>query len=333
MDVIFRLMSVCCVAVIGCTNGSPGETGNPEPISLKIRAMTWNIERLGSVDSEQYLAAKSILSRLEPDVVALNEIEDYEASALRTLAADLGYQEPFIPVYNPFGSLRNVVLSRFPVIDATAHSSAALSGYSSANDTTRLPVEIRIDIPQMRRELVVVSQHWKAGSFTEDGFRRTVDGLRVGQVGQRWDVDTDYVLIMGDVNAEIDSMPDSPSVFNAVPNGLPSSYVLGDDLTKILSKDGFQNNPFSSLLEQKYSIIDAVQADGRSATRPSSDRRLDYIFGSAPVTANVLDTEVYDSRDEQLSDLPKTGDAPARDVSDESSDHLPVVVDFQMSEP
>ena len=331
--VMYRCMSVLFgLALWGCTSSSVDDTSSTPPVTVDIRAVTWNIELLGSVGSEQYLAALSILERLDPDVVALNEIEDYEATALRTLATELGFQAPYVPSYNPFGSLRNAVISRYPISGAIAHTSAGLSGQESANDTTRLPVEVRIDVPQLRNELIVVTQHWKAGPYADDGFRRTVDGLRVGQVAQRWDVNTDFVLVMGDVNAEVDSMPDSPSTFSALPNGLPGSYTLGNDLTQRLAEDGFPNNPFYSLLQQGYEVVDALQADGRAATRPSSDRRLDYIFGSEPVMASIVAAEVYDSRDEQLSQLSKSGETPMRDASDSASDHLPVVVDFTMSE-
>ena len=120
--------------------------------------MTWNVQLLGTVGSEQYEATKSILVRLNPDVIAFNEIEDFEATTLRTLTDDLGYSASFLPTYNPFGSLRNAVVSRYPIIASSAHSSADLSGQTSANDTTRLPVEVRIDVPNVRQELIVIGQ-------------------------------------------------------------------------------------------------------------------------------------------------------------------------------
>jgi hypothetical protein len=45
-----------------------------------------------------------------------------------------------------------------------------------------------------------------------------------------------------------------------------------------------------------------------------------------------LTSEVYDSKDEHLSEWEKFGDAPSRGTSEAASDHLPIVAEFKMSD-
>ena len=317
---------------LACGEPTSDDTDITEPKSTTVRVMTWNVEGVGSTASDQYAATRSIISRLDPHVIAFNEVDEFDIGSLNSLASELGYSHVFVPNDNPFGSIRNAIISKYPFERQTALSGAELSGDSRANDVTRYPLEVEVDLPDVESSLVVVSQHWKSGGYTQDAFRRVVDGERTAQVGGRWRVTDDWVLVMGDVNAELDEVPGSPSRFEYQPTNLPSSYRLGADLKEVLDTEGLANNPFSPLVDLGYRIVDVVQADGRDATRPTSDRRLDYVFASDLVISAGFVAEVYDSKDEHLSDFPKVGEAPERGASDLASDHLPVVLEFTVTD-
>ena len=315
---------------MGCT-GIVDDTDTDEVVTQSVRVLSWNVQGLGSPGTLQYESARDILARLDADVVSLNEIDEFEIGYVESLALELGYSEVFVPGYNPFGSIRNGVISRWPIRSRNAFTAAELSGDEEANDMTRLPIEVIIDPPLVRSDLVVVAQHWKAGSITEDAFRRAVDGARIAQIGERWDPVSDWILVMGDVNAQIDEVPGSPSNFSTIPGGLPSSYRLGEDLLDQLRTDGLANDPFAPTLAQGFTLLDALQADGREATRPSSDKRLDYIFMSQAVRDAEYAGEVYDAKDEHLGGLEKSGNAPSRSASEDASDHLPVLIEFTLT--
>jgi hypothetical protein len=75
-------------------------------------------------------------------------------------------------------------------------------------------------------------------------------------------------------------------------------------------------------------VLDALQMDGNAATRDVSGREIDKIFADPGIT--VLGTEIYDSRDEGLPGLTKTGPVPSSGACAAASDHFPVFVDLEL---
>ncbi|MEM6930562.1 MAG: hypothetical protein AAF602_26735, partial [Myxococcota bacterium] len=74
-------------------------------------------------------------------------------------------------------------------------------------------------------------------------------------------------------------------------------------------------------------IVDAVQPDGREASRDSG-RLIDYVLVGDGLRA--VASEIYDSRDESFVDgVTKAGEPLARTASRLASDHFPVVVDLR----
>ena len=172
------------------------------------------------------------------------------------------------------------------------------------------------------KRLTVVSNHWKSGFDPSDRFRRTVDGIRTAQAAG----DT-FALAMGDVNAELEDMPESPSTWTSVPDGLPFDYRLGDDARGTLQRDGLTNSAFGAFEDAGMHVVEALQLDGRLATRPSSSRAIDWIYATADLDGAIVG-EIYDCTDEgQASGLPKAGEPPERSACTDASDHLPVFVD------
>lgn len=299
-----------------------------------VRVATWNVQAVGAPGSVQYEAALDILEHVDADIVGINEVSSSSDSVhLESLAAAAGYPYLSVGASGPFGALRNALLSRFPFAEpATLHSSASLSGDSTANDLTRFLLEVRVDLPGDGSDLTVVTQHWKSGTGNDDEFRRVVESLRILQVLQDLATATDAYVILGDTNEESDSVPRTPNPFTSLPSGLPASFKLGSDLESELLGPGIPNDPFAPLVAEAgagAALVEALQLDGLDATRPASGRRLDYLAVSAVIAAAGVAAEVYDSEDLGLAGgLPKSGPAPPAGTSLDASDHLLVFADL-----
>lgn len=297
---------------------STAPTTAPRPPQT-VRVLTWNVEGLTPSDSQD--AAAAVLARYDPDVVLLQEIESFEADDLRGLADDLGYPTVVDPVDNPFGTLHNAILTRLPLDEPHVWTSDALSGDPGANDLTRWPVAAAGALDGVR--FAVVTNHWKSDFYDIDVFRRAVDGYRTAQAAVA--MAATVTLVCGDVNEELDEVAAlSPATWTSQPTGAPSDFRLGDDLVSLLRGDGLPNDPFEPLLAGGFTVVDALQLDTRDATRDDSGRRLDYCFVQGATAVG----EVYDSRDDDGSGLPKVGSPPARETSAAASDHFPVIVDL-----
>ena len=286
-----------------------------------VRLVTWNIETLGDASSDEHQAVLDVLRRIDADVIALNEVIDGESTHVEDLADELGMTSSFVPSSNPFGEMRNAVLSRLAVVETHAWTSPELSGDARANDVTRYPVSIVVEIDG--GTLGLVSEHWQSGFYDSDTFRRCVDSERVAQATE--EVDADIVVAAGDMNAEVDEGVGNPATWTEVPVDVPGSFWLGSDLYAVLDGGGLPNEPFLPLTDRGLTVVDALQLDGRDATRDSSGRRLDYFLVSS--RARVAGAQVYDARDDDGSGLPMSGSPPARDTTVRASDHFPVFMD------
>jgi len=300
-----------------------------------VRVATWNIESVGQPGTGQYRAAAMILDRVGADVVALNEINgNTEAVYLEMLAAETGYSRIIVPQTNPFGSLRNAVISRLPVIDWTVHTSRSLSGDGGANDLTRLIVEVVVDVPDTPIDLTLAANHLKAGTTNADEFRRAVEAARFEQVVADLAGSRDAFVILGDLNVTLTSVPGVPNPFTEEPGGMPQSFRLGLDLRELLYRGGgIVNNPFHYLGRwhgPSTSVLDARQLDGGHGTHVSG-RRIDYVVASHRLSAACPPAEVYDSADEPRGGgLPKYGDPLPPGISAAASDHLIVFADLRI---
>ena len=306
------------------TTGTPSATVDGEPVGKRVRFASWNIESVGRDGSEQLEAMKDVLRRIDADVVGINEVDEGETQQLRAAAEDLGYTTVYVPNSNPFGDLRNAVISKLPVRSTTAWKSATLSSDTRANDMTRWPLEVVVDVDGIPVRFVV--QHFKAGFDAADTFRRAMEGARIGQIANN-NADAPLVVIAGDFNAEPDEV-NSPREWTFTPSGLPSSYALGSDLVADLG-DGLANSNFDALSSSGFVDVEAMQPDGRDATRDVSGRRLDYLWVSPAIASRcAIQAEVYDARDDASSALTFAGSPPAREATAQASDHFPVIADI-----
>lgn len=290
-----------------------GDTGDPPT----VRVVSWNVQGLGSSASAGFESVRAVLARLDGDVVGLQEVDEKEASELTSLASELGYPHVQLARSTPYGPLRNAVLTRLPPATLRSWSAEELSGDAQAEDVTRQPVSTTIDTP-WGRPLTVVVQHCKAGFDDIDEFRRNVDAWRTAQAA------SGSTLLMGDINEDPREGPEQPSSFGSVPPGAPPSYQPGDDLSELLGGPGMVNDPFALLADQGFRHVEAAQGDGRVETRDSG-RWIDHILLDASLEVRAI--EIYDTRDDGLTNLPMGGMPPGRDAVRSASDHLPVVAD------
>ncbi len=323
---LLAALAACTRRLPTTADGHTGDSDTPgEPVEhAPVRVLTWNVETLGDPSSDEHQAVREVLRRLDADVVALNELVDFEEDALAELADALGYDFHLVPDDNPFGPMRNALLTRLPVVASRTWTSEDLSGDDRANDVTRWPLSVTVEVDG--GTLALVGEHWQSGFYESDTFRRCVDAERVGQVADA--VDADVVVVAGDVNAELDDGVGSPAAWTSIPSDVPSSFWLGADLYARMSDEGLPNDPFAPLRDRGLEVVDAAQRDGRTGTRDSSGRRLDYLFLGGD--AEVLGAEVYDARDDGSGGLPKAGDPPPRDVTERAADHFPVFVDLRL---
>ena len=61
------------------------------------------------------------------------------------------------------------------MLSQTINTSADLSGDRSANDISRLFMEVTVDVSGDAVDLTVVASHWKSGTGNDDDFRRVVE--------------------------------------------------------------------------------------------------------------------------------------------------------------
>ncbi|MFK7927394.1 MAG: endonuclease/exonuclease/phosphatase family protein [Myxococcota bacterium] len=317
---------IALAALGACTSGGPTDPATDtldtaEPPT--VRVVTWNIQGIGAAGTPEGDAERAVLARINADIVGLNEVGSEEAARVNALAADLGYDTVFVPNDNPFGGLRNAILTRLDGGELSAVTPAATSADVNANDSTRYPVRLIVQVPGADEPLTVVVNHWKSGFDLTDRFRRTLDGYRTAKAADQ----TGTVIAMGDINAELEDMPEDPRVWTSLPDNLPGDYRLGADAREQLRGDGLANDAFARMLAQGLQIVEARQLDGRPDTRPTSGRRIDWIL----TNGQTLGAGIYDSTDESQGEgLAKAGSAPDRGASTESSDHLPVFIDLQL---
>jgi endonuclease/exonuclease/phosphatase family metal-dependent hydrolase len=286
---------------------------------------------VGARGTSQFEAALAILARVDADIIGINEVNgSADNGYFADLAADAGYTYVLASA-SPYGTMRNGFLSRFP-LSSEIHTSSSLSGDATANDLTRLIVDVQVSIGSDTLHLLV--EHWKSGTANSDEFRRVIESIRLAQATSELDPGSDAFIVMGDVNEDLhDSLPRSPNLFLAEPTGLPTGFVVGDDVDRVLTTEGLVNDPFFHLRDAagpNMVVLDALQLDGSDATRPSSGRRLDYLLLSQVLATASPQAEVYDSADESYGGLDKAGAPLPAASSTDASDHFLVFADITL---
>jgi endonuclease/exonuclease/phosphatase family metal-dependent hydrolase len=268
--------------------------------------LTYNVAGNGttnwSTNTAQVQAIGRILKHLNPDVIAFNEIP-------RTNIWEMAnWVKAFTPGYylatNSAGDgfINNCIASRFPITRSKSwlHGSDLGPFGFTNSDFTRDLFEAEIDVSGFAQHVHVFVAHLKAFTDTNSCLKRAAEASAVSNF-----FTTNFVassghayVLCGDMNEDVARPPDA--------SGQPIARLAN-------TATGLQlitpTNPISGR-EFTY-----------SSTSPSE--RIDYIFPSASLLTNLLNSQVF--RTTVLSPMP-----PDLQKSDDktASDHLPVLAVF-----
>jgi endonuclease/exonuclease/phosphatase family metal-dependent hydrolase len=301
-----------------------------------LRVVTYNVKAVGAQGSDEWNALGSILARLSPDIVCIEELGDFETAPLRALAESLGWGEPIQADPSPAigGELRNACMGPRPMNRIASYTASDLSPDGSANDLSRDLLAVRVDLDN-GCHANLLAMHAKSGQEDLDRFRRQVEFVRVQQAvaAVRAAHPDEGVILMGDFNEQTDD-PMIGQVFAAPPPGLPRSYQLGSDIEFPLTYD-----PFPTVAASGMTRIEVTAEDSeRNSTWGVSDgfdgERIDYIWldGINLDAAIVYDACLDDGVDAPPAGawIPLTGEPVPCFASQTASDHLPIAADLHV---
>ncbi len=280
---------------------------------------------LGVPGSADYEIIRSVITRLDPDVVALQEVHttDVNAGNLASLASALGYGHLyFAPNTNAFdNSLRVAFLSRHPFLSQTSIASPA-----GAKDMTRLIPAVKVDVPGTSRDPWLFAVHLKSGTAASDLFQRAVETRRLTRhINASGLANDSNFVILGDFNPS-----GSSRTFDTLPStGLPATFTLGSDITLPIP---YFTDPRSYFTTPSVHLLDPRQPNGSATTFPSSGSTLDFILTSPIVATRPLAAEIYNSTLDTSNavGLAKAGSPLPSGTSAAASDHLPVFADLEL---
>ncbi len=328
------LLQIDDVLTQGSVQGTPIE---PIQEGQQVRIASVNVEDgIGAPEDANYEALRSILIRLDADIIAFQELYNNQVPVWEALADELGYPHRVI---SPSGAISDVqrvgFYSRFPF------DSSALLSPGEANEFARPVMRGVFDVPGAEQPLVLWAVHKKALNDELSQFRRAIETHRVLEdVEQYLAAHPDHVnyAVLGDMNADYFTQSQRDQFdqawFNANASALPSQYELGADITFPVRYSRYPDDPYRD---------GAIQLERVMMTHPggygiwsfindSFISRLDYIMVSETLAATYPVGEIYNSQmDGPFAGLPKAGAPLSATTSITSSDHFPVFVDLYLS--
>jgi endonuclease/exonuclease/phosphatase family metal-dependent hydrolase len=288
---------------------------------------------LGDPGTADHESVKTVLARINADVVALQEIHSVDLKGspndVEALASALGYPHVFVPpLTGAFDtSLRVVFLSRWPFL-----STGQVQSPTGARELTRLHPVVRVDVPGTGNDPWLTAVHLKAGTLLSDRFQRAVELKRLvihlGSLGLAADANW---IVLGDFNPSAIN-----ATFSAVPDGVPSTFVPGADLSFPIQ---YSTQPLDAFPAPKPVRLDPRQVNGSPSTYGTTFNNgpaLDLILVSPSIGARAGAAEVYNSvldGNAAAAGLPKAGAAPDPATSANASDHHAVFADLEMDDP
>lgn len=307
--------------------------------AVEIRVASFNIGAhfnetffdfsLGDPGTADHESVKSILARIDADVVALQEIHSVDIQGnpddLDALAASLGYPHLFVtPHASAFdSSLRVAILSRFPFL-----TSGQVESPAGAKEITRNHPVVRVDVPGTVNDPWIYSLHLKAGTLLSDRFRRAVEMKRlVGHLASSGLTADDNFIILGDFNPS-----STNATFTSLPSGLPATYQLGADIAFPVS---YSTNPLAYFGTPMPVRLDPRHLNGSGATfgtPGTGGPALDLMLVSPAIAGRPLQTEIYNSLLDVSNNagIAKAGSPLADGTSAGASDHFAIVADIEL---
>jgi endonuclease/exonuclease/phosphatase family metal-dependent hydrolase len=305
-----------------------------------VRIATFNIENgPGAPGTSDYEATKAVLGRINADIVGLQELLLSNEPALLQMAAELGYEHVEIgrDGTTMSGTQRLGYFSRFPITEVGFVRSPA-----GANEMSRLPMRVVVEVPGAAKPLVLWNMHHKADDPTPSNtpgnqFRRAVEAYRIAQDINAYraaNPEEDEFVMLGDLNDDVFQAASQALQFDAIPPLTASSYQLGADVPWPVPYRAFPDDRYAAAGGGLHRMDVRQQDTNSRGTRGS--RVLDYLLISTPLRDSPLGAprgEIYNSQwDTVFAGLPKAGQPLASGTSSAASDHLAVFADLEMDD-
>jgi endonuclease/exonuclease/phosphatase family metal-dependent hydrolase len=251
---------------------------------------------------------------LQPDIITFNEIPlAYTWEMTNFVAA-------FLPGYHlatnsgTDGYIRSAVASRFPILSSQKWlDGVSLTAFGYSGSFTRDLFQARVAVPGLANPLSVFTTHLKAttSSPQNDANRRAAEAGAISNFFVTTyltgpDAQTPY-LLTGDLNEDV-FRPDT----NRYSSGLPVQRLVSGPTGLRLTTP---RNPYS-------------ESDLTLSIRSTLNVRFDYILPCGSLYSNLASSQVF--RTDLLPALPAPllgGDSAT------SSDHLPVMMSFNLATP
>jgi endonuclease/exonuclease/phosphatase family metal-dependent hydrolase len=184
----------CCLAVCGVlVSPAPGQTGRDS-----LRVVTYNIRHGRGMDDQVNLRRiGEVLQRLNPDIVALQEVDQVAERSggvdqAKALAAQLGLQSTFGPFMDfQGGQYGMAILSRYPILKTK------ILALPEGNEP-RIALAAELQLPDSS-QLLVINVHF---DWVRDDRFRWAQAQAVKQMLDTWP--TPY-LLLGDFNDQPES--------------------------------------------------------------------------------------------------------------------------------
>ena len=328
--------------------------------AVQVRMATFNV--LAGIDSNQdralglpdddYAAVKSIIQRVDPDIVCFQELNDSDKEAWIEMAAELGYPHLAFSTASKLDKTSRVgIWSKYPyasppkLIDEMAVD-------TNAAEFLRWPLHATIQIPGALNPLHVFTVHSKASTVDKTARLQRAFEMRrivnyIDAMMNESPLDTEYA-ITGDFNDTIEgdvgegqnlSFPKSYYDERLAAGGLTGGFRAGTDTpwyTDPLWMLPYRMYPTERLAEVNMGLVDATHTGTTNTFTRFKDGqtpyRLDYILFSDDIIDSAYGApvaEVYNSAfDGPGVGLPKPGALPATNATADASDHFMVFSDF-----
>ncbi|MDZ4199861.1 MAG: endonuclease/exonuclease/phosphatase family protein [Kiritimatiellia bacterium] len=305
-----------------------------------LRVATWNVEHgIGAPESEKGAAQRAILQRVDADIIAFQELNAGTSNGWVRLASDLGYPHRVWGELGPYaGNMVVGFYSRFPILSVESVRSP-----EGAQEFSRLPLRVTVQIPGAAQPLTLWTMHHKAMFRPVDEFRRAVEAFRIARDIENFATQnpawSEWILL-GDMNddpARGGTPPESPQtpVFREIPDRLPKTYQIGSDLSLPLTYRAFPLDTYQTP-KTRLKAVDAFREGTESLiTHFHTNLRLDYIFLSEGIWKNTSGqpvAEIYHTDWETGKGLRKSGNPLPRQMTAAASDHYVVFVDFHIED-
>jgi len=305
-----------------------------ELLSAPVRVASFNLQN-GIASGDDYEATKAILTRIDADLIAFQELRTATISNWHNLAQELGYDHYFHNTENSqrAGSLWLGYFSRFPIV-----ASSTVNSTSPAHEMSRLPLKALVRVPGAANPLVLWNVHHKSAGLESDHFRRAIEAYRVRQnIDAHLSNNPSHreFVVLGDFNDDFRSTTQTVS-FSSMPSIPISNYVLGSDIEFPVLYNTFPNSGYSNAGGGMQRLPAFQQGSNSPVTFPGWNSVLDYIFVSDSLQNSALGApkaEIYNSaRDVSTGGvgLPKVLPLPPSNASATSSDHLALFADLNM---